>query len=124
MEKKTTILYIDDEPINLMLFERVFKRKYNIITALSGSEGIDIMRSNSLISAVISDMKMPGMNGIEFISKAKDEFPNKSFFILTGYSITEEIDNALSNSLIIKSFKKPFNIGEIEAELDKCKMPL
>jgi two-component system response regulator (stage 0 sporulation protein F) len=124
MENKITILYIDDEPINLMLFERVFKRKYIVITAVSGGEGIDIMRSNNQISAVISDMKMPGMNGIEFIRKAKSEFPQKCFFILTGYSITEEIANALSNSLIVKSFKKPFNIGEIEAELDKCNMSL
>jgi two-component system, response regulator, stage 0 sporulation protein F len=124
MEDKITILYIDDEPINLMLFERVFKRKYNIVTAISGVEGIDILRSNSQINAVISDMKMPGMNGVEFITKAKREFPQKCFFILTGYSITEEIADALSNNLIIKSFKKPFNIGEIEAELNKCNKPL
>lgn len=114
-----TILYIDDEPINLMLFERVFKRKYNVVTAISADEGLTLMRSNTQIRAVISDMKMPNMNGIDFIKLAKNEFPDKAFFILTGYSITEEIQEALNNNLIIRSFKKPFNIEEIESELDK-----
>ena len=62
---------------------------------------------------------MPGMNGIEFISKAKKKFNNIVYFILTGYEITEEIAGALNKSLINKCFKKPFNSKEIESTINK-----
>ena len=84
MSSKITVLYIDDEPINLMLFEEIFSQNYEIITAGSGSEGLKILQSNPLIKVVISDMKMPVMNGIDFNSKAKTEFPDIVYFILTG----------------------------------------
>ena len=62
-------------------------------------------------------MKMPGMNGIEFIKKAKESFPDIVFFILTGYEITEEITLALEEKLIHKYFKKPFLMKEMETAI-------
>jgi YesN/AraC family two-component response regulator len=59
-------------------------------------------------------MKMPTMNGLEFITHAKKEFPNLAYYILTGYDITDEIADALNNHLIIRCFQKPFNKKEIE----------
>ena len=65
-------------------------------------------------------MKMPGMNGIEFIRTAKHDFPDTSFFILTGYDITDEILEALNGKLISKYFRKPFNLEEIEAAIQEA----
>lgn len=62
-------------------------------------------------------MKMLGMNGIEFIRLAKKDFPNISFYILTGFDITDEISEALEKRLIHKYFRKSFNIKEIEAAI-------
>ncbi len=114
MSSQIKVLYVDDEPINLMLFKANFKKKFEIITAESGSEGLLRLKENSNTKVVISDMKMPGMNGIEFIRIAKKDFPNVSFYILTGFDITDEISNALDENLIHKYFQKPFNISEIE----------
>ncbi len=114
MNNPITILYVDDEPINLMLFKASFNRKYNIITAESGNEGLSQLKANPDTIVVISDMKMPGMNGIEFIRLAKLDFPNISFFILTGFEITDEIYEALKEQLIHKYFRKPFDIDELE----------
>jgi response regulator RpfG family c-di-GMP phosphodiesterase len=114
MNKKPTLLYVDDEPINLMLFEANFKQNYTVITAESGINGLEKLYSNNEIVVVISDMKMPEMNGIEFITLAKKEFPNIAYYILTGYDITQEIAEALNNKLIFKYFRKPFNLKEIE----------
>ena len=75
MSKQITILYVDDEPINLMLFEACFNDKYTVICAESGQEALDIMEQNPNITAVISDMKMPEMNGIEYIKFAKAKYP-------------------------------------------------
>ncbi|HPR84329.1 MAG TPA: response regulator [Candidatus Paceibacterota bacterium] len=117
MEEKITLLYVDDEPMNLKLFEINFRKKFNVLTAESGNEGLEILKSNSEIIIVISDMKMPGMNGIEFIKKAKINFPKIRYFILTGFDITEEIADALNERLIHKYFRKPFNIREIEESI-------
>ncbi|HAN19435.1 MAG: hypothetical protein A2X13_02055 [Bacteroidetes bacterium GWC2_33_15] len=119
MENLLVILYVDDEPINLMLFEQMFKTKYKILTAESGYSGLNILNKNPEIKVVISDMKMPGMNGIEFILKAKELFPNILFYILTGYEITPEIQESLENGLISKYFQKPFNMKEIDDSISE-----
>jgi two-component system, response regulator, stage 0 sporulation protein F len=109
-----TILNVDDEPINRMLFKSIFKNKYNVLTAESGSSGLELLRDNADIDVVISDMKMPGMNGIEFISKARELYPGIIYFILTGFDITPEIQKSLETGLICKCFKKPLNLKEID----------
>jgi two-component system, response regulator, stage 0 sporulation protein F len=117
MNQTPTLLYVDDEPLNLTLFEINFQKKYTVRTALSGEKGLDILRIEPSIAVVITDMKMPGMNGIEFIRKAKESFPEIVFFILTGYEITEEIIQALNEKLIYKYFKKPFLMKELETAI-------
>jgi two-component system, response regulator, stage 0 sporulation protein F len=119
MTDKIKLLYVDDEPLNLLVFERVFSKNFEVITSLSGTEGLEKLHSNSKIRVVISDMKMPQMNGIEFISQAKKIFPEIAYFILTGYEITEEIAFALNNKLIVKYFRKPFNVKEIETAIEE-----
>lgn len=118
MSNMKTVLYVDDEDINLTLFKINFKDKFNIVTASSGSEGLEIIENNKEIVAVISDMKMPGMNGIEFINIVKQNTPDMYCFILTGFDINDEIEEALNKSLILKYFRKPFNAREINRTLE------
>jgi two-component system, response regulator, stage 0 sporulation protein F len=120
MNEKLTLLYVDDEQINLMLFEINFKKKYDVITAASGYEGLTKLKSNPEIIVVISDMKMPGMSGVEFIKQAKNEFPNIVYFILTGYGLTEEISKAIDDNLINKYFSKPFDMKEIDLSIENA----
>jgi DNA-binding NtrC family response regulator len=77
------------------------------------------LEENKQICVVVSDMKMPGMNGIEFIKTAKSNFPDLCYFILTGFDITEEISAAIKEKLIIKYFRKPFDINEIRNTINK-----
>jgi len=117
MNEKSSILYIDDEPLNVMLFEINFGKKYNVITAKSGYEGLEKLDADHTIKVVFSDMKMPGMNGLEFINQAKINFPEKEYYILTGYDLLEDIALAVKNNLIKRYFCKPFNIPEIEKSI-------
>ncbi len=118
MEKKINILYVDDEQINLQLFSMLFENKFNIITASSGGEGLNVLKTNKNFSIVISDMKMPGMNGIEFIKKAREKYQNIRYFILTGFEITKEISDALKQKIICSYFKKPFIPIEVETKIN------
>ncbi len=120
MNEKKTILYVDDERVNLLLFKVNFQKKYNVITGSSGNEGLNQLHAYPETKIVISDMKMPGMNGLDFIKQAKEEFPDIIFFILTGFDITSEIEEALKTKLIKKYYTKPFNIGEIENSLSQA----
>jgi two-component system response regulator (stage 0 sporulation protein F) len=119
MKDKANILYVDDEPINCMLFVMNFKRKYNIQTATSGAEGLKKLGESPDTEIVISDMKMPGMNGIDFIKQAKNIYPDTVFYILTGFGITQEISDALNARLIKKYFAKPFDMLEIENSINE-----
>ncbi len=114
MSKKIKVLYVDDEAINLLLFERIFAKKYTVDTADSGKQGLEKLSSDPDINIVISDMRMPDMDGLEFITQAKEQFPDVYFFILTGFSITDKIMEALDNKLINRYFQKPFEMNEID----------
>lgn len=117
-EKDIKILYVDDEPNNLILLAKLFRKKYNVLQAISGEEGLEVLAGNPDVKVVISDMNMPGMNGIEFISKAKTRYPEVRYFVLTGYTISPEITFAMESGIIAKYFSKPFNIKEIDESIN------
>jgi len=120
MTVDTTILYVDDEPLNLKLFKINFDKKFNVLTAASGNEALRILNEHEEITAVISDMKMPGMNGLQFIEKAKETHPDTACFILTGFSVSSQISDAIYNRKIYGYFKKPFDKKEVESTIMKA----
>lgn len=118
MKNEPKILYVDDEEINLQLFEINFEIKYNVLTAISGFDAFDLLKVNENIRIVICDMKMPKMNGVEFIKIAKLKYPQIVFCILTGYEITDDIKDLLNTGLILKYFKKPMDIFDIDSTIE------
>ena len=121
MKDNNAILYVDDEIINLRVFEISLKKKYRIITASPGLDALQVLQADDNIDIVVSDMKMPGMNGIEFISEAKKRHGHLKFFILTGFEINEDILQALKSGLILKYFRKPIDIKDLTHTLDEIR---
>ena len=119
MNQKPAILYIDDEEPNLLLFRITFEGSREVLVANSPEEGLRKLEENKdRIRAVISDMHMPKMNGVQFIEKAKEKFKNIPYFILSGYAFNDEIDEAIRRKIIQKFFTKPFDRDEIERHLN------
>jgi len=114
MSNKTKILYIDDESINVQLFGLNFSRTFDVVTGNSGMEGLTLLEKHPEIKVVISDMRMPGMDGLEFINKARQSFSDKKYFIVTGFDVTPEIVESLNNKVIARYFMKPYNVKDIE----------
>jgi response regulator RpfG family c-di-GMP phosphodiesterase len=113
-----TILYVDDEDTNLFIFNLTFGKKYTVHTAIGPEEGFEKLKEfGQDIQVVISDMRMPAMNGTEFIRKAKVNYPYLLYYILTGFDYNEEIEKALEENLIQACFTKPFEMEEIEAAI-------
>ena len=104
-----TILYVDDDYFNITLFEFNFKNQFNIVNANSGMEALRLIEENSRISSVVSDVRMPEMNGIELITKIKELRPKLPCFLLTGYGGSSEVVEAIEKNLIVGYFSKPFD---------------
>lgn len=112
---KPTILYVDDDNENIILFKILFKSSFEILTAASGNEGLEILSENKHIKAIISDMKMPGMDGLKFLAAAK-HINDVPCFLLTGF---EEIDGGIEEGLLAGKFNKPFDTEKILSSLKK-----
>lgn len=111
------VLCVDDEPINLLILKKILGKKYDIITAKEGQAALDLMQKDSEIEMVISDMRMPGMSGLEFIHKASKRFSNKKYFMLSGFAVTDEIQEAIDAKLILRYFQKPANFKQLDQAL-------
>ncbi|HEV8512417.1 MAG TPA: response regulator [Cyclobacteriaceae bacterium] len=113
------VLYVDDEEVNLFIFKVSFKDVYDVVTAQSGAKALELLVSNPEIKIVITDLRMPIMDGLEFVKVAKTKFGDKVFFLLTGFGITEEIKQLIDNNMLNNYFSKPFNKTEIISEVEK-----
>ncbi len=116
--KKTKLLYVDDEEINLQLFKINLGNNYEIFTAETSIKALQILANNKDIKVVVSDMRMPYMNGVEFILKANEEYPDIHYYILSGYDISDEIKEAIDKGIIKKYFRKPSNLKKIGLEIE------
>lgn len=114
MEKTVKLLYVDDEYINLRLFELHFGKKYAVFTAENGKDALEILQKNHNIQIIITDLKMPGMSGLEFARIAKNRNPERMFLLLTGFEISPEIEHALNSGLLVKYFCKPLDADDME----------
>lgn len=104
----SSLLYVDDEPENLKVFERVFKKNFNIHTALSGEKGLEIFEQHPEISLLVSDQRMPGMSGVDFLNACKLINPSPIRVLITGYADLESTINAINEAEIYRFIKKPW----------------
>ncbi len=102
------ILYVDDETANLRLIERLLRGTYEVITAASGAEALESLSLHD-ISLIISDQRMPGMTGIEFLKKAAELRPQTVRIMLTGYTDAEALVEAINSGVVYKYVTKPWD---------------
>lgn len=108
------ILYVDDEEVNKFLFKNYFKNNYEVFTARLAQDALDILDQQPEISVVISDFQMPVMDGVDFVKIAKEKYPDKRYYMLTGYDQVNKISEALESGLILEKFTKPTRYEVIE----------
>ena len=106
------ILYVDDEVINLNLFDYSFRKDFVIHKSLSAEEGLELLDKLN-IDVIISDLKMPRMNGIDFIRIVKQKFPKKACILLTGYYEPGLFNDPEIQALLFRYILKPFQKDEL-----------
>lgn len=108
MKSSISVLVVDDEEMMRSLLTKILSREgYNILTAEDGLQALEMLREDK-IDIVISDMKMPRMNGFELLKHIKDEYPTTGVIIMTAYGDTYTVKDALllgADEYITKPFK-------------------
>ena len=110
----TDILFVDDEKNILGSLWRVFRKEgYGIMLAESGECGLDLLRHNS-VAVVVSDQRMPGMGGVEFLKKAREASPDTVRMMLTGQADMAEITGAINEGGVYRYITKPWDDEELK----------
>ena len=118
MEEEIRILCVDDEKNVLRAIERLFlDEDYEIITASSGKEGLEILEREPGIQLVISDYRMPEMHGVDFLKEVCERWPNTVRIVLSGYADTAAIVDAINEGQIYKFIPKPWNDDELKVTI-------
>lgn len=115
------ILCVDDERNVLRALERVFlDDDYEIALAGSGDEGLSIFESSGPFQIVISDYRMPVMNGVEFLKEVYKLDPDSVRIVLSGYADIGSIVAAINEGHIYKFIAKPWNDEELRETIHAC----
>ena len=121
MSDTIKLLCVDDERNVLRALERIFMDDdYEILTASSGEEGLSHFDNNPDISVVISDYRMPGMNGVEFLSQVCKKYPDTVRIVLSGYADTASVVSAINEGQIYKFVSKPWSDEELRQTVAKA----
>ncbi|HZE70433.1 MAG TPA: response regulator [Pyrinomonadaceae bacterium] len=107
------IMIVDDEPANLRALERVFSLDYEVITAGSGAEALDILKQQD-IAVLITDQRMPAMTGIDLLKRSVSLRPRMVRIILTGYSDIEALVEAINSGQVYKYVTKPWSNEDLK----------
>jgi response regulator RpfG family c-di-GMP phosphodiesterase len=115
LKSEHTLLLVDDERGILSALKRLFRKEgFRILTAESGRYALDALRQEEIpVSLIISDQRMPGMNGATFLTESMSLAPEAMRFLLTGYSDMEAVVDAVNNGKIHRYLMKPWNDAEL-----------
>lgn len=109
---KHTILVVDDEEMILSSLNRLLRKEYNVLLAQSAADGLKLMQEHE-VHVTITDQRMPGMNGVEFSSIIKGEYPDAIRMLLTGYTDLESVIAAINSGSIYRYMVKPWDPDEL-----------
>ncbi|WP_243136500.1 response regulator [Janthinobacterium tructae] len=115
--QRRTLLLVDDEPNILASLKRLLRRDaYHILTANSGQEGLDVLASNA-VDVIVSDQRMPGMLGADFLRKAKLLCPQTIRIMLSGYTELQAVTDAVNEGAIFKFLTKPWEDHQLREHI-------
>jgi two-component system NtrC family sensor kinase len=121
MDEPVRILCVDDEINVLKALRRLFMDEdYDISMVESGEEGLAFLAKEPNVDVVISDYRMPGMNGVDFLQKVFERWPDTIRIVLSGYADTASVVAAINEGRIYKFVPKPWNDVELKNSIAKA----
>lgn len=113
------VLFVDDEEFNLKSFRSAFRRDMDVLIAQSGAEGLALLEHEP-VHVVISDQRMPGMSGSEFLKAVRERHPRSIRMLLTGFSDLESVVSAVNEGGIYAYAAKPWNENDLRLRIQQA----
>jgi signal transduction histidine kinase len=107
------IMIVDDDVDFLNAIRRNFHKKFDIIFASSAMDALNKLRNDGSVAVVVSDFKMPEVDGVQFLEKVKDEYPDTVRILFTGFVDVEVAMNAVNKGNIFRLLSKPLPIADL-----------
>ena len=125
--EQQTVLFVDDEENVLNTLRRMFRRDpYRVLLAGSGAQALEMIEGGERPSVIVSDQRMPGMTGAEFLEKAKGILPDSIRIVLTGYSDLDAAMDAINRGGVYRYILKPWNDADLRLTvrdaLERCEL--
>lgn len=111
-DRRGQVLCVDDEPSILRSLQWLLKKEFDVKIAASGHEALEMVRQSDF-DVIISDQRMPGMMGSEFLHEARKISPRSMRILLTGYSDLQAILRSVNDGEVFRFVNKPWNIKEL-----------
>ena len=119
-EHRRTLLLVDDEENILSALKRLLRRDgYKLLTATSAAQGLELLATNP-VDVIISDQRMPGMTGVEFLRRVKTLHPETVRMVLSGYTDLQSVTDAINEGAIYKFLTKPWDDGILRANIEEA----
>ena len=112
MTIKPKILCVDDEQNVLDSFRRLLRKDFDLNIAVSGTDGLKLVEQNGPYAVIVSDYKMPGMNGVDFLTKVQEMEPDTVRVMLTGQAEEDTAAKAINDGRIFRFLYKPIASSE------------
>lgn len=117
---KLKLMVVDDERDNLDLLYRTFRRDFQVFRADSALNALQVLDREGEMAVIISDQRMPEMNGTEFLGKTVERFPDTVRILLTGYTDVEDLVEAINAGQVFKYITKPWNPEELKSVIQQA----
>lgn len=111
------ILLVDDELKILQSMRRQLRKRFEIVIAENGAEALTVLKSKGPFAVIVSDMRMPGMDGVQLLSRVKESHPNVVRMMLTGDADQTTASEAVNAGRIFRFLNKPCSITSLETSL-------
>jgi len=119
MMERTLLLVDDEENITSALVRLLRRDGYRILRASSGAEGLALLAQNE-VGVIVSDQRMPGMTGVEFLGKVREQFPDTIRIVLSGYTELNSVTDAINRGAVYKFFTKPWDDDLLRANVEEA----
>jgi serine phosphatase RsbU (regulator of sigma subunit)/CheY-like chemotaxis protein len=117
---KLKLMVVDDEPDNLHLLYRTFRRDFQVYKASDALTALDILDQEGEMAVIISDQRMPEMNGTEFLGRTVEHFPDTIRILLTGFTDVEDLVEAINSGQVFKYITKPWKPERLKAVVEQA----
>ncbi len=118
--EKLKLMVVDDEADNLDLLHRTFRRDFQVYKASDALSALKILDTEGEMAVIISDQRMPEMNGTEFLGLTVERFPDTIRILLTGFTDVEDLVQAINSGQVFKYITKPWKPDNLKTIVEQA----